>query len=92
MKWVENGGDQEGVQEINGKDKQDRVSDDNVISDEDGFCVKSIDASLNDYNSDHIHHVNGNGNWEILTGFLRPKCNNKTPMIEWQNKFPSLPG
>ena len=48
MKWVENGDDQEGVQEINGEDKQDRVSDDNVISDEDGFCVKSIDASLND--------------------------------------------
>lgn len=48
MKRVENGDGQEGVQEINGEDKQDRVSDDNVISDEDGFCVKSIDASLND--------------------------------------------
>lgn len=36
MKWVQNGGDSKGVQEINEDDKQYRVSDDNAVSDEDG--------------------------------------------------------
>lgn len=35
MKWVQNGGDSKGVQEINEDDKQYRVSDDNAVSDED---------------------------------------------------------
>lgn len=36
MKWVQNGGDSKGVQEINEDDKQYRVSDDNAVSGEDG--------------------------------------------------------
>ena len=36
MKWVQNGGDSKGVQEINEDDKQYRVSDDNAVSDKDG--------------------------------------------------------
>ena len=34
-----NGGDQEGIQKFNGEDEYDRVSDDNVDSDKDGFDV-----------------------------------------------------
>ena len=52
--------------------------------------VNNIDVSLNEDNFDPIHYLNGNGKCETLTGLPGPKSNKKTPMIEWQSKFPNL--
>ena len=41
MEWVDNGGDEEDIQEINGEDDQDRVSEDAVSDEEEHRTTKT---------------------------------------------------
>ena len=45
MEWVDNGGDKEDIQEINGEDDQDRVSEDAVSDDEDGAIDNEVEQT-----------------------------------------------
>ena len=45
MEWVDNGGDEEDIQEINGEDDQDRVSEDAVSDEEDGTIDNEVEQT-----------------------------------------------
>ena len=45
MEWVDNGGDKEDIQDINGKDDQDRVSEDAVSDEEDGTIDNEVEQT-----------------------------------------------
>ena len=43
MEWVDNEGDEEDIQEINGEDDQDRVSEDAVSDEKDGTIDNEVE-------------------------------------------------
>ena len=45
MEWVDNGGDEEDIQEINEEDDQDRVSEDAVSDEEDGTIDNEVEQT-----------------------------------------------
>ena len=45
MVWVDNGGEEEDIQEINGEDDQDRVSEDAVSDEEDGTIDNEVEQT-----------------------------------------------
>ena len=45
MEWVDNGGDEEDIQEINGEDDQDSVSEDAVSDEEDGTIDNEVEQT-----------------------------------------------
>ena len=50
--------------------------------------VHDIDSSLNEENYDDLHFVNGQGQWETLTGYLGPKKDKNTKTITWTSDYP----
>ena len=61
MEWVDNGGDEEDIQEINGEDDQDRVSEDAVSDEEDGTIDNEVEARPQKHRKTltRSRHVNG---------------------------------
>ena len=45
LEWVDNEGDEEDIQEINGEDEQDRVSEDAVSDEEDGTIDNEVEQT-----------------------------------------------
>ena len=45
MVWVDNGGEEEDIQEIDGEDDQDRVSEDAVSDEEDGTIDNEVEQT-----------------------------------------------
>ena len=45
MEWIDNGGDEEDIQEINGEDDQDRVSKDAISDEEDGTTDNEVEQT-----------------------------------------------
>ena len=43
--------------------------------------VHDIESAINEQSYDDLHYVNRQGNWEILTGYLRPKSSKNTETI-----------
>ena len=54
--------------------------------------VCDIDSALNRDNYDQIHYINGEGQWETLTGYLGPKRKDNTEKITWTSVLPEANG
>ena len=54
--------------------------------------VHDIDSALDRDNYDQIHYINGQGQWQTLTGYLGPKSKDDTKKITWTSVLPQTNG